>query len=292
MSQVSSQPPKHHEWSRRLMLSVMPLALITLAFLSSLLDAQPDDLAKKKEGAERLEEMRRRAQALNASLVNNGKRERVELVQEPLLRYSDPARETSDGSLWVWGRKGRPVALLSLFYEPLGTGRIRMVYELVSLSRTPVVVDAGPRWTWTPRNSGLEIQAFPEAPEPAATSAARLRQMKQLAQRFTASERSTQGEEYQLRLLPQPIHRYDDTDAGLVDGSFFVFAYGTNPEILLVIECQRRESSPATWQYGAARLSVAELTLKVDDHEVYHEPHLLGVAPADPYFGADEMIER
>jgi hypothetical protein len=37
---------------------------------------------------------------------------RVEVVAEPVLRFNDPARAHEDGTVWVRGRAGRPIAIL------------------------------------------------------------------------------------------------------------------------------------------------------------------------------------
>ena len=39
---------------------------------------------------------------------------------------------------------------------------------------------------------------------------------------------------HELRLMPQPLYRYDaDDEGGTFDGALFAFAQGTDPEILL-----------------------------------------------------------
>src|SRR5262245_46081128 len=41
----------------------------------------------------------------------------VELVKEPILRFSDPTRDDTLGSIWVWGERGRPAAILELYLK-------------------------------------------------------------------------------------------------------------------------------------------------------------------------------
>ena len=47
----------------------------------------------------------------------------------------------------------------------------------------------------------------------------------------------------ELRLLPQPLYRYEpnDGDSPMVDGAVFgyVWTIGTDPEVLLVVEARR-----------------------------------------------------
>ncbi len=54
-------------------------------------------------------------------------------------------------------------------------------------------------------------------------------------------------------LLPQPVYRYSDPNTGLIDGSLFLFAIGTNPEVFLFVECHGKDGEPRAWQYGVAR---------------------------------------
>ena len=69
--------------------------------------------------------------------------------------------------------------------------------------------------------------------------------------------------------MPQPIHRYSDERAKLIDGALFIFAYSTNPEILLAVECRREDDSQQAWYYGFARLSTAGLSVSLDGREVW-----------------------
>jgi hypothetical protein len=39
-------------------------------------------------------------------------------------------------------------------------------------------------------------------------------------------------ERYELRVLPQPVHRYADANSGLLDGGMFIISYGLNPELI------------------------------------------------------------
>ena len=103
---------------------------------------------------------------------------------------------------------------------------------------------------------------MPDAPTPADDEAGRLRQMRDLARRFSARE-FWDGRTYALRLLPHPIDRYADPASGLVDGTIFTFANGTNPELLLLIEARRHGDGPAKWSYAAARFARSELFLKL-----------------------------
>ena len=78
---------------------------------------------------------------------------------------------------------------------------------------------------------------------------------------------------YDLRLMPQPIHQYViDEGKESHKGVIFVFAYGTNPEVLLLIE-----PLDDGWQYGIARMTGAEATVKLDDRVVWTKPRMAKV---------------
>lgn len=228
----------------------------------------------------------------------------------PLLRWNDPTRRFSDGTLWAWGAKGRPLALVATELYPTGPIGPYWSFELVSLAPGPLAVEfdgpflpfgamepSAPRTaaSWSPGTSGVSWGSLPGAPAPAPGEAARLRQMRELAQRFTAHEvnrRKGQEQRYELRLLPRPVHRYADPEADVLDGALFLFASGTNPELALLIESRGRGPS-ASWSYGLARLSRAAPFVRLDDRDVWSQPYALRPVPTDAYYivsiGRDDL---
>ena len=106
------------------------------------------------------------------------------------------------------------------------------------------------------------MRKFPKAPPPAEDAAQRLRQMKDLVRQIRARESSRLREQsasvkpvqfYELRVLPQPVHRYADAKSGLIDGGMFLIAYGLNPEVILLMEARREGPSGPEWYCGCAR---------------------------------------
>jgi hypothetical protein len=116
------------------------------------------------------------------------------------------------------------------------------------------------------------------------TAVERARQMKAIARKFTASASSKKIPYVELRLVDQPLHRYADADHGLIDGAVFSFAAGTNPELLLLVDCRRESKGNLVWQYGCARMSAANLEAKIGDTIVWtcfnDGPH----GAAEPYY--------
>jgi hypothetical protein len=243
--------------------------------------AQPKDEAAKDERAQRYREMERRAKAIRLFQSKGGTDVEVPLLEKPLFRFDDPARLFHDGTMWAWGRSGRPLALVTL--ERYKTS---WSYELISLSEGGIFAELGERGRWTPRGPNSQYQRFPNAPTPAENEAQRMLQMKALAGRFIASETAPEGGRYELRLLPQPIHRYSAEDGKLTEGALFIFAYGTNPEVLIVIECGRPEPKSVAWHYGFAPLSTAALSVRLDGSEVWKMPVPTTREPLrEPYTG-------
>src|SRR5262249_27244101 len=89
---------------------------------------------------------------------------------------------------------------------------------------------------------------------------------------------------FPLRLLPHPIDRYAEKAEGILDGAMFIFAHGTNPEVLLLIEARRQGDGANAWTFAAAPLSRAQPTLKLDGKEIWSSPTKEQTTPEDPYF--------
>lgn len=248
-------------------MSLLPLVVATLLVWTSsgrYAIAQPpvnnssaEDEAEEQR-AHRLSEMRERVAAFKA-FDSEDREHELSLIADPILRFSDPARTFSDGTIWAWGEKGRPAALITIErYENFWS------YELVSLAVGHVQATRPDGERWRPTQPGIELKPMPDAPAPATSESARLRQMRDMARRFALSE-IFREQTYELRLLTNPMHRYSDADDGLLDGALFVYAYGTNPEAVLAIEARGAPGGAAIWQYGFVRLTAAAVSAKVGD---------------------------
>jgi hypothetical protein len=192
-----------------------------------------------------------------------------ELEARPLLRWSNPERGQIYGNVFLWTFRGRPVVVGSLFkwYSPF----THMSHEFQSLSADPFVARYDGAEVWRTTERGLTYANLPEAPSVADTAAGRLIQMRQLARRFSAREVTRESEKIELRLLPQPLHRYAETgeQAETVDGGLFVFVQGTDPEIWLLLEAQRSGQSAAQWKFALARMNSVTLFVDYDGREVW-----------------------
>ena len=130
------------------------------------------------------------------------------MTPHPVLRWRNVTRGTqeSEGVFVLWVNKGRPEASASI-YPWEGT----VAHEFVSLSRgAKLVAREGGRVIWSPETPGVEFKDIPGAPAPADTPAARLRQMKVLADRFKVTMtgwKPDKSDREELRLLPKPLYR-------------------------------------------------------------------------------------
>lgn len=208
----------------------------------------------------------------------------LKFSDRPLLRYNDQTREAGQGiqgvldaTVWRLGETGRPQAIVTLEIYQVRDGSPLLTYEFVSLTPHKFQMRnlRGP--TWLPGSTQLEMAALPDAPAPAGKARVRLIQMRDLARRFTAQEKLG-PQKIDCRLLSQPIDRYDDAAAGIVDGAVFVFANGTNPEMGLLIECSDKQ-----WSYGIFRLAAAVLFVQLDDKPLLESRKLPGYAANSPY---------
>lgn len=188
-----------------------------------------------------------------------------------MLRFNDPARSNDNGTVWVWGAERRPRAISELYQPADNSG---WVYVFHSLATGPLRSEFRGESFWRPDKSDTEFKAFPQQPAVSANEKVRSRQIKALARRFDAHEFwDPDNSRFELRLLPRPLHRYSDDKAGVVDGALFIFANGTNPEVLLLIEA-RRSKGELEWTWAAARMGHAEMHLKLDGEEVWTRPRV------------------
>jgi hypothetical protein len=229
-----------------------------------------------------LQRMRAVAESIHLFDGTSGKRVEIALTAEPALRYADNTRRTYDSTVWFWGAEGRPQAALAIEYYPLEKRGPQWLFELVSLSDHKLAAERS-EWSWQAKQPGIALRPIPDAPEVAEKPALRLAQLKQLQRRFSSYEIAQIGGRISLRPLANPLRRYSDPKADIVDGAVFTFANGTNPELLLVIEARQSPPDTARWFYGMAQMSGAEIVGVLDDKEVWRQPNADPVAVRDSY---------
>jgi len=233
--------------------------------------APSEDPAKQDRNRE-LEEMRRRAQSTKVWQVRGGERISAGLVPVPVLRFDSQYHGCIDATVWLYGVKGRPAAVQEVeCYRRPGTPKY--FYCLSSLSDGLIGAEWSGERQWTSTKPGIELRVLPDGPKAASSEAGRMRQMKQMLRRFTATRVDPGNLREENRALTQPIHRYRDADSGLQDGAIFVFvANGTAPDFFLLLELRGSDLEHATWNYAAHRTTTGELHLRLDGQEVWSVP--------------------
>jgi hypothetical protein len=208
---------------------------------------------------------------------------------KPLLTYNDPARGYLAAGVWRLGESGRPKGYVSIEYwrrnEADPNGLPWLSCEFIPIAPEPIEL--------TSRRGGIQFRAdgpgatfvpLPDGPEPAGAPRQRLTQMRNSLRRFAVNE-TYRGDLNSLRLMAQPIDRYEDRDAGIVDGGAFVFAYGTNPEMLVLLECDS-----ASWRYAVLRMSWAESAVELDGRVVLQFPEVKAHPTSGVYQSASRSV--
>ena len=198
----------------------------------------------------------------------------IERVENPVFRYLEPIRGPVQGALWIWGGKGRPVAVLEMIRYP---AEDLCCFHATSDRPIKLVGPSGP--LWTPQSSDLRFKKLADAPRPADSPTRRLRQMKDFVQKFTAHE-IWDDQRSEMRILPAPVHRYDDEAQGLLDGAVFVIAIGTHPEATLFLEAVHGgEGEAPVWKFAVGRSGAAEMVVNYEDKEAQHLPRIEDFPP-------------
>jgi hypothetical protein len=233
--------------------------------------------------------MRGIADGVAVEASSSGASRKLERMPEPIFRFDDPARRFSDGTIWAWGRTGRPAAVLTLAQaRAAGDGSLWLT-ELTSLAPGPISATVPGVGKWVPSGPGVVMVDLPGASPPADGAAKRLRQMKELvgqvkAYEFFEPDNAIGLQRYELRILPQPLQRYADPDSGLIDGGLFLISYGQNPELVLVVEARRKEGAAPRWTFGLARISIAEVHVEFRGKEIWSHPGGFSRGPQDIYW--------
>jgi hypothetical protein len=190
----------------------------------------------------------------------------------PVLKWSNPVVGSIYGDVFIWTDNGRPEAVASIyrFYTP----PVHRANEFHSFALGPLSAERKGFVVWTPSRPGLELKTIPDAAAPADSASARLRQMRAIAQEFTGRQTTREGVDRDMRLLAQPIYRYENTMGDLIDGGLFVLVVGTDPEVFLLIEARRPAGGVAEWRFAATRMNNVNLRLNHRSREVWNVPKL------------------
>ena len=212
----------------------------------------------------------------------------LELVQSPLMRWSNPAVGRVYGTVFLLTDEKRPQAIICPYkwFSPY-TG---FEMECRSLSAIGVKGVRGDKPVWSTTRPGIEWQLVPSDPPVGQTATERQRQLKAIAQEFTAELLDTRtnqnGEDQRLRQLTQPVFGYECLSQNVLEGGVVAFVVGTDPELFLLIEATESEGD-RFWQYALARMNSDRLAVRHLDKEVWRVDQLTLEKmrdPTEPYF--------
>jgi hypothetical protein len=256
-----------------------------LAVSTAVLAEGPDGVPAGERAA-RLVQTKRILDAMRVYPTPERQETAVTRISEPVLRYADTTRQTYDSTLWILGTTGRPVGIVAIEHYPKNPEGKRWICEVASLSNERISVEYGRTIDWTAKTPGLEPERLEGAPVPADQPAARLTQIKQLQQRFTAHEKASIEGRIELRPLTKPLHRYQDAEAGIIDGAIVSFVNGTNPEVLLVLEARKTSTGSAEWQFGLVQMTGEAVFAELDGKEIWTRGAAEPPARRDAYVNA------
>jgi hypothetical protein len=196
---------------------------------------------------------------------------RLELKEEPVLRWTNPVQSDGAGEVYVWTDRGRPEAVVSIYRFVGNSGKPGLHHEFHSLSTARLVGRGEKGRNWSPDQAGLEFKPVPDAAQPASSPTGRKRQLRDIADQFQADKTDRQEVQRTLRLLTQPLYRFESAHDDVLDGALFAFVEGTDPEVLLLIEA-RQAGDGHQWQYALCRLNSVRLQAKYKDRSVWDVP--------------------
>jgi hypothetical protein len=252
----------------------MRAALFILVASSAFAQAQQPPVVQlapdeKSEAARSIEAAADAKKAAEAYRVTRGEPDGKVLQLEPksLLQWSNPTAGSFHGSVFLWTAKGRPEVVASIYkkYVPLPH---HLGIEFHSLTDGLAKAERDGHADWSSNRGGVEFKPVPGAPTPADTPARRLRQLRAIAQEFSSTQTDRQAITRPLRLLTQPVYRYESTDPAAPDGALFAFVEGTDPEVFLLIESRAGANGPA-WHYALARMNSIEFHVAHKGQEVW-----------------------
>ena len=191
---------------------------------------------------------------------------------DPVLLYTNPlgARGLTHGAVFVWTHEGRSEmigAIWSHANTPQPNQR-SVSHEFHSLSDQPLTAERESKVVWATTRAGIEWIARSDSPEPASSKSRRMVQMRNLARELTVTQHdSKDASKDQLRLLTQPLYRYEQS---FNDGSVFAFCEVWDPEVFVVVE-SRETGDGRRWFYAPVRFSHLTLAAQHQRKEVWRD---------------------
>ena len=197
----------------------------------------------------------------------------LQLTRSPFLKWT--LGSSWRGSFYVWTCEGNPVLVGGFLTDSQTPDSRRAFIEMHSISDeplTPLEIVGTRKHVWDPDVKRTRPVVLKDAAEPAANARLRGIQMRELARAFEVTMHEVDGKQ-ELRLQSTPLFRYSDAADASRDGAIFAFVNGkgTDPELLLAIECDLN-SPKRLWQVRPMRFSTQELELRRDGNVFWSVP--------------------
>lgn len=195
---------------------------------------------------------------------------RLQLGKQAILRWANPlAGRKAHGDVFLWTDEGRPAAVLSLYEYTTPDGIVHEHHEFCSLATGKLFGQGAGGRVWSPETAGVSLSPLDDAPLPADSAVGRLRQMRELAGRFSGSKITREEmAKRDLRLLTQPIVRYESDFHQVKDGALFALVEATDPEIFLLLEA-RDHDGEVRWHYALARMNSLWLAASYRNKQIW-----------------------
>jgi hypothetical protein len=245
------------------------LAALAAGPISAADEPKPGDASAEAEAFQKY--ARETAAEYDIRIISEPDRKLV-LREEPILRWTNPVGgHQAHGDVFLWTDRGRPEAVLSL-YQVTEANVIHEHHEFCSLSLGGLAAERSGKVAWAPAAAGMEMKRFPDAALQGSPRR-RLEQMRKLAAQLTADKTTREDVKRDLRLLTQPIYRYEGEHPDLLDGALFAFVEGTDPEVLLLLEA-RPVGKQYEWFFGAARMNSVHMRVLRGEQTLWDAPVL------------------
>jgi hypothetical protein len=249
-------------------MSAPRVGLLTAVMLCGSLVAADEPEKDKAEAARReqqLQNMLRSAAKYRLSSADASERA-FKFLETPALRFSNAVSGTMDGALYLWTNHGRPEAILKLYTFNNKT----YTHAWLSLSENTFVGERDDNVFWSPTEPGMKLREIPDAPDPAEKPADRSRQMKTLSAKFSATYTAlnSDGKPFELRILTQPLLRYETDDNYGADGALYGYVQSTAPVALLLLESRQTPDS-RRWHYAFSSLTSGLVKAQYGDKEIF-----------------------
>lgn len=198
------------------------------------------------------------------------------LNTKPILRWTNPPVGRVYGHVYVMTSDQYPLVIVGPYkwFSPY----LSLDLECTSIAPSGIEGTRDGKTIWLTDKPGVEWKPVPGNPAVGKSPLERQRQMKKIAEDFTAElvdmRVNEKGEDQQLRQLTQPVYRYESETYHVIEGGIFAFVVATDPELFLILEALNENPAP-TWRYGLARMNTDRIAVKFQNQQVWQCEKLL-----------------